>query len=147
MKNVKTMLLVLICISSVGWGPFLVFPGGQLTGTVAEVPADWTFMSEVGTVELETRPDDPYSVNIWATGIADTLYIHAGANRARWVEQIEANPNVRVRIGRKIYLLKATRVREAAEFARFVIAYTEKYGSRPRNENVDEVYLYRLRRH
>jgi hypothetical protein len=36
------------------------------------------------------------------------------------------------------------RVEDAAEFASFADAYEKKYGMRPRNENVSEVYLYRL---
>lgn len=128
----------------VGCGPFLVFPGGELQGNEAAVPGDWEFAAEIGTVEMETRPEDPYSINIWATGMGRHLYIHAGANRANWVEHIEADPRVRIGIQRKLYPLRAERVTDAGEFARFADAYEVKYGRRPRNEVVEEVYLYRL---
>ncbi len=108
------------------------------------MPADWTFSDEVSTIQLETRPSDPYSVNIWAVGIGDRLYVHAGANRSRWVENILADPQVRVRVAGKLYPLTAVRVEDPAEFATFADAYKKKYGTRPRNENVAEVYLYRL---
>jgi hypothetical protein len=93
---------------------------------------------------LETNPDDPYSVNLWVIGSGASLYVHAGANRAKWVEHIEGNPNVRVKIHDALYQLKAMRVVDASEFARFSDVYETKYGNRPRNENVAEAYLFRL---
>ncbi len=127
-----------------GWGPWLIFPGGELAGTESEAPASWTFSDAIDTVQLETQPTDPYSVNIWITRVDAIVYVHAGANRAAWVEHIEADANVRVQAGERIFPLRAVRVRDAAEFARFSDAYEQKYDRRPRNENVAEVYLFRL---
>jgi len=127
-----------------GCGPFLLLPGGKLGGTAASAPKDWAFTDEVDTVQLETRPADPYSVNIWAVGMGPLLYVHAGANRSSWVENMEANSDVRIRIEDKIYDLSASRVEGTDEFARFSDAYEEKYGSRPRNDDVAEAYLFRL---
>jgi len=132
----------LACLT--GCGPTLLFPGGELSGPVETPPGDWSFSDEISTVQLETRPADPYSVNIWAVGLADRLYVHAGANRSRWVENLLADPRARVRVAGKLYPLAAVRVVEPAEFARFADAYKKKYGVRPRNENVSEVYLFRL---
>jgi len=138
----------LIALSSLlllaGCGPFLFFPGGKLDGSTAQAPSDWSSISEVGTIQLETRPEDPYSVNIWAVGMGPVLYVNAGASRANWVEHMEANADVRVRIEDKLYELRTSRVEDQAEFTRFSDAYEEKYGSRPRNENVEEAYLFRL---
>lgn len=127
-----------------GCGPFLILPGGELDGSTAPAPSDWSFSTEVGTVQLETRPEEPYSVNIWAVGMGPVLYVHAGANRTSWVEHMEANSDVRVRVDDKLYDLRASRVEDQDEFNRFSDAYEEKYGSRPRNENVGEAYLFRL---
>ena len=127
-----------------GCGPTLLIPGGELSGPVEALPENWTFSDEVSTIQLETRPLDPYSVNIWAVGIGDRLYVHAGANRSRWVENILADPRVRVRVAGKLYPLTAVRVEDPAEFATFADAYKKKYGTRPRNENATLVYLYRL---
>jgi hypothetical protein len=138
----------LIALSSLflvaGCGPFLILPGGELDGSTAPAPNDWSFSAEASTVQLETRPEDPYSVNIWAVGMGPVLYVHAGANRTSWVEHMEANSDVRVRIEDKLYELRASRVENQDEFTRFSDAYEEKYGSRPRNENVAEAYLFRL---
>ena len=95
-------------------------------------------------MQLETRPDDPYSVNIWVIALGDHLYVHAGDNRSRWVENMEADPNVRLRVDDSLYDLVAARVTSQEEFDRFGDAYERKYGRRPGNENVAEAYLFRL---
>jgi hypothetical protein len=138
------MIALASLLLAAGCGPLLVIPGGPLDGTPAAAPADWSFIDEIDTVQLETRPEDPYSVNIWAVGMGPFLYLHAGTNRANWVEHIEANADVRIRVGDALYELRASRVEDADEFARFSDAYEAKYGRRPGNENVAEVYLLRL---
>ncbi len=124
--------------------PLVLIPGGVLEGPTVPVPDRWSFTDEVNTVQLETNPQAPYSVNIWVVAIDPSLYVHAGANRSTWVENMEADPNVRLRVGESIYALAAARVVEQAEFDRFSDAYEKKYGRRPRNENVAEAYLFRL---
>ena len=83
-------------------------------------------------------------MKLWVLGVGPDLYVHAGANRATWVEHIEANPDVRLLVGENLYELQAVQVKDQAEFDRFAEPYEAKYGNRPRNENVSEVYLYRL---
>ena len=125
-------------------GPFVLLPGGALEGSTAPTPESWAFTDEVKTIQLETRPADPYSVNIWVIALGEHIYVHAGANRSEWVEHMEADPNVRLRVEDSIYELAAARVETQDEFDRFSDAYEKKYGRRPRNENVDEAYLFRL---
>ncbi len=142
-------LRLLLVLASLGLlagcgGPFLTIPGGALTGTTEEMPASWAFTDEVDTVQLETQPADPYTVNIWVIALDPSLYVHAGANRSTWVEHIEADPQVRLRVDEAIYELRAGRVEEQAEFDQFSDAYEKKYGRRPRNESVAEAYLFRL---
>ena len=136
---------MLVLSFSLACGPTLLLPGGELNGALSAPPTDWGWTQEVETIQLETRPEDPYSVNIWAVGIDDKLYVHAGANRSNWVENMEADPSVRVLIDDRIYELTADRVEDQAEFEAFSDVYEKKYGSRPRNENVNEAYLFRLR--
>ena len=83
-------------------------------------------------------------MNIWVIALDDHLYVHAGANRATWVEHMETDPNVRLRVNETIYELAATRVEDQAEFDRFSEAYEKKYGNPPRNGSVVEAYLFRL---
>jgi hypothetical protein len=125
-------------------GPCLVLPGGALEGPTVATPDGWAFTDDVKTVQLETKPSDPYSVNIWVVALGDHLYVHAGASRSTWVENLEADPEVRLRVDDAIYELAASRVEGQEEFDRFADAYERKYGRRPRNEDVDAAYLFRL---
>jgi hypothetical protein len=143
----KPLLLVaLVLAASVAGcgGPFVLLPGGALEGSTAPIPDSWSFTDEVDTVQLETRPAAPYSVNVWVIAMGDDLYVHAGDNRSKWVENMEADPSVRLRIDDSIYELQAARVEDQEEFDRFSDAYEQKYGRRPGNENVAEAYLFRL---
>jgi hypothetical protein len=133
-----------ICTLCLACGPILLLPGGELSGTATSPSGDWAWTDEVSTIQLETRPRDPYSVNIWAIGSGERIYIHAGANRAAWVEHMEIDSAVRVLIDEKIYELSASRVEDQGEFDAFSDSYEAKYGIRPRNENVKEVYLFRM---
>ena len=122
----------------------MLFPGGALEGPTVAIPESWSFTDDTDTVQLETNPGDPYSVNIWVVAMDDHLYLHAGTNRATWVENLEADPDVRLRVNDPIYELAASRVDSQEEFDRFSDAYEQKYGRRPGNESVVEAYLFRL---
>jgi nitroimidazol reductase NimA-like FMN-containing flavoprotein (pyridoxamine 5'-phosphate oxidase superfamily) len=124
--------------------PFVLLPGGALHGALTPTPGSWAFTDDVGTVQLETNAADPYSVNIWVIGMGEHLYVHAGASRSTWVENMEADPKVRMGIEGAIYELTATRVESQEEFDRFSEAYEKKYGNPPRNPSVKEAYLFRL---
>lgn len=125
-------------------GPFAYFPGGALQGTPTAVPDGWAFTDEVDTIQFETNPAEPYSVNIWVVALGEHLYVHAGDNRSEWVANMEADPNVRLQVGGAVYQFVAARVTEQDEFDRFADGYAEKYYGRPANENVSEAYLFRL---
>ena len=102
---------VMLSVSTAGCGrPFVLLPGGALEGSTVATPESWSFTDDVKTVQLETLPADPYSVNIWVIALDGNLYVHAGANRATWVENIEADPSVRLRVDDSIYELVASRV-------------------------------------
>ena len=125
-------------------GPFFLLPGGALEGETAATPKSWGFTDEISTIQVETRPEDPYSINIWAVGVDAYRSLHAGASRTTWIEYMVVDPLVQARIDGTIYERRADKVEDAAEFARFADAYEVKYGMRPRNENIAESYVYRL---
>ena len=128
----------------VGCAEYLPISSGALTGEVAAVPPSWTEVAQPNIVQLETNPAEPYSVNLWVVGEEERLYVFAGANYTTWVEHIDANPHVRLRIGSTIYELQAERVTDKGEMAWFAERWDAKYGNRPRNENVAETWLMRL---
>jgi len=79
-------------------GPMVMIPGGQLSGTVQPVPSDWSFSDEFDDVQLETRPSDPYSVNIWGVADGARFYIVSGRGlESAWAKHIDEDPNVRLR--------------------------------------------------
>lgn len=144
-RKLARFLSLLLTASIVGCGgPFVLLPGGALEGQAAAIPEGWSFTDAVDTVQLETRSSDPYSVNIWVIALDESLYVHAGTNRSEWVENMEADPKVRLRVEESIYELAAARVEGQEEFDRFSDAYEKKYGRRPGNESVGEAYLFRL---
>lgn len=128
----------------VGCGPLITIPGGSLSGTAAPVPTDWSFSDEVETVQLETRPSDPYSVNVWGVGLGDRFYIAAGDPENRWARNIEADPEVRLRIGETIYEMRAEVTRDPADREAFLAAARTKYDWEPEADETDDAILFRL---
>ena len=127
----KLALLMLLCVLLSGCD-LIPFSGGELSGSLTTPLADWTEAASKEVIELETNPAEPYSVKLWVIGNGPDLYVHAGANRATWVEHIEQDANVRLLIDDSLYELRAVRVESAKEFADFANVYEAKYGSRPR---------------
>lgn len=124
-------------------GPLAVFPGGALTGPVRPAPPGFGFARDAGTVQLETRPEEPYSVNIACAVVGNQLYVSAGDNRSRWVEHMAANPLVRLRIDGEVYELRAKRVTDDAEMRAFAEEWTKNSWARDPT-TLDEVWVYRL---
>ncbi len=124
-------------------GPIAVFPGGALDGPVEPVPQSFEFARDAGTIQLESRPEDPYSVNIACAIVGDDLYVSAGDNKSQWVENIEANPLVRLRIKGDVYELRAQRVTDESEMQAFAVEWIKNSWARdPRT--LDEVWVYRM---
>ena len=142
---VSLFLSVLLSSAALfGCGPTLVFPGGALDGTLRKPPSGWDFAIGIQTIQLETHPDDPYSVNIGCAVTGDALYISAGDNRARWVDHIEVDPRVRVRIDDALYEMRAMRVQDRDELGAFGKAWTAKYSFGRDPMKLGEVFVYRL---
>ena len=115
----KILLIVSVFATSLSCGgPFLVIPGGRLSGEVVTKPVtDWSFVTDT-FVDLETRPDDPYSIELNYVVKDGQLYIDPAEGR-RWLEHIRADPRVRVRFGDKIYPLRAVLVGRPGELEGF----------------------------
>jgi hypothetical protein len=108
----------IVVASGCGGGPFVVFPGGELSGEViTEAVSDWSFVDS-WFLDLETRPEDPYSVEINYTVKDGQLYIDPSEGR-RWLEHIRADPRVRARFENRIYPLKAVLVGRPGELEGF----------------------------
>ena len=146
-KTERILLLfagLLLVLGASCRAPLVLIPGGALEGTTVEAPSDWSSIEDVHVIQLETNPEKPYSVNLWVVSVDQILYVHSGNSRTTWVENMEANPRVKLQAQGAIYELVASRVESQDEFDRFIEAYALKYETYPRNPVIDEVYLYRL---
>ena len=126
--------------------PFIVFAGGALSGDEKVPPADWSFLEAIDTVQIETDPNDPYSVNVWSVGIGADVYVATGEDGTNWTERIDGDPGVRLRTNGDIYPLRATAVTEMAERRRVAQAYLNKYDVDDDEGWVDTGKIYRLDR-
>jgi len=101
------MIRVVATILAVGGitgcgGPVFVFPGGALRGEeVTEPVSDWSFADDA-FVDLETRPSQPYSVELNYFVIDGDLFIDPAEGR-NWLDHLREDPHVRVRFGDKVY--------------------------------------------
>ena len=144
--GVATVVLVasVVALFTRSFEPVIGIPGGQLSGTAQHNPNEWSETVDVATVQLETRPDDPYSVNLWGVGIARDFYVATRAQGTAWTKNIDANANVRLRVGETIYPLKAVSVSDDAERKRVLDAYVQKYDADPDDIVVNAALIYRL---
>ena len=141
-------VLILTCAGC--GGPLGPLSGGALSGDEAPLPAEWTFASEIEQVQLETRPADPYSVNTWIGVVGGNLYIPTSLilgeedpGQRAWVQHVQSDPNVRLRIEEKVYALKAIRVEDEATINNVKTSLLAKYGEEP-TEHSDRAWVYQL---
>ena len=106
--------------------PVGLFAGGELSGRTAPVPANWENVPD--TVQLEARPADPYSVNLWAVHVGSAIYVAGDEEGKRWIRLVRADREVRLRIGDAVYALAAAEVDDAEERRRVTDAFAAKYG-------------------
>lgn len=118
--------------------------GGALSGTIADVPDNWQLAEPSGLAQLETRPEDPYSINFTYVQLNGRFYIYAGDTRTNWVKHIELNPLVRVRVGNTIYPVRAVRVNNDNEIGEFADVWVDLSAFQRDPNGFEEVWLYRL---
>ena len=149
MKLMLAMTIAAVFFVAVGSGcsgPLVMLPGGELSGNVKPVPADWSFSDAFEDVQLETRPGDPYSVNVWGVGVGSQFFIASGRGMdSAWARHISEDPRVRVRIGEDLFELQAVRSEDAGDRERFLQAAKRKYdGFEPDEEQAAEAVLFVL---
>jgi hypothetical protein len=136
--------LVCAALAALGCGPMVMFPGGRLSGDVKRAPSDWAFSESIDVVQIETRPSDPYSVNIWGAAKDGTFYVMAANRERRWVKNLMADPNVRLKVCDDVYEMRANEVTDEATIESVVEALVAKYDFRPNAEQRAEGALFAL---
>jgi len=142
--------LLALAIFALACGPIGPIPGGRLSGPVENAPADWGFASDVGTIQLETRPDDPHSVNTWCGVVDGALYVPTSLIRGtdepserEWVANALADPRVRIRVGDSVYQARAVRVDDPTEREAARAALIAKYDVEP-DPHSEAAWVFRM---
>lgn len=124
----SSLLVALALLVLVACEPIVMLPGGELSGEVESHPESWDFAAEIEVFQLETNPDDPYSVNIWGIASGPDFLIGGKADGG-WATRVVADPRVRLRVGDALYELKAVPVDDDdAKILLFIGAMKDKYG-------------------
>ena len=142
----RAFVSIVVIVALTGCDPMGPLPGGALAGEVNTLPDDWAMVEEIETVQLETNPDDPYSVNLWVVSLDSGLYIAAGGGETRWSKQISIDPEVRLRINHKIYELRASSVDNNEELEEVRRAYLDKYAMESDSAQFNDSRVFRLDR-
>lgn len=144
---IRCLCCALLFIGATGCAePFIVLPGKALAGTLTQPPPDWSGYESLDVVQLETRIDDPYSINVWCAAIGSGFYVATGEEGTRWTELLATDPRVRLRIDTSIYELRAVRVLDPAEIGLVAEQYVAKYGLDAEDNWVEKALVYRLDR-
>ena len=149
LRSIAAVLALIVVTLSVLYlnrsDPYAIIPGKQMNGEeVAGLIDDWSFTLEHRGVTNEVRPSDPYSVNTSSLLVDEVLYIPSGSGgESRWAQFLLEDPNMRLRVGTKIYPVRATLVEEPAELKKVREAYGAKYPSRP-PESIEEFWFFQI---
>jgi hypothetical protein len=106
-------------------------PGLGLSGEVhRQGVEDWSFTSDAHEIFIETVTSYwiPHSVTAWCVTVGKELYVAADdADEKIWVANVARDPNVRLKIGDKVYEQKLVPVRDAATIASIDSGFARKY--------------------
>lgn len=118
MSRTAYLAISYLLLAAACGGPAGIIPGGELSGEEATAEAWSEVISDSGVLDLETRPDDPYSIRINFFFRDGNVYIDPAEGRA-WYEHLRADPSVRVRIDGLIYRARAIPVTDPEELQGF----------------------------
>lgn len=106
-------------------------PGLRLAGEVAaEIPSDWSFTNEHREIAIEVSTPYllPHSVTIWCAEADGRLFVGArDPETKRWPRWVDRDPEVRIRIGERIFEVRLVPVDDPGGVARIRSAYARKY--------------------
>ena len=145
--TVRTLGAVLAALVLGCGGPLGPIPGGALSGV--EVACPNAFPADVREIQIEVRPEDPYSVTTWNVVLNGALFVPADFLNPmkRWPSFVEADERVRVRVDPLVYTCRAVRVRDADRIDALRSAAAAKYDLDPEGSAATtEVWWYRIER-
>jgi hypothetical protein len=112
-------------------GPLGPIPGGAFRGPVDPNPnPDWSNLEKV--IELEIRPQKPWSLSVWNVVIDGELYVPSAMGaRRRWTQVAIVIPLARVRTHGRIYERRIEKVEDPELRKRIGGAVAARYGFDP----------------
>lgn len=129
--------------------PIFIIPGKQLTGEEQAYPSNWEFSRQHNFVNVEVRPDNPYSVTTTTFLLDGDLHIPAmQGSTKQWPQYVLVDSRVRIKIDDVIYPANATLVSQDA--GNLVLgAATEKFlaagRQAPALEDLpEEIWLFKI---
>ncbi len=128
--------------------PLAIIPGGRLSGEEVTVPvSDWSFTEQYTTVTLEVRSSDPYSVNTSSLLYDGVLYVPSGrGGESRWAQFLLQDSNMRLRVGHKLYKVRATRVINPMLIRELYEVWGQRYPSQAGRtaEEIAQLWFFRI---
>jgi hypothetical protein len=149
----RALLVSIVALGVLGCGPIGPLAGGRLSGDVGPPDAsDWSAVAQEKRLHLETRPEDPHSVNTWFVALGPRLYVPTSMilgpkdpTERDWVANVQADPNVRLRIDGIVYERTAKRVDAGAEYDDARTALEKKYELDPDDRDPERViWIFRM---
>ncbi len=130
-------------------GPMELIAGGPFSsGTPSPIPADWSFVKDLNTVEFQLE-DPATSRTTWIMEHNDRIFIPCGYMDTAWGRlwkqwpiQAKDNPNVILRVDGKLYDLRLERIMEDPDLDAVLSELTRKYISNfaaPQSEQSQQV--------
>ena len=145
---VVTLALVLGLVLLFRTEPLAIIPGGRLSGEEVTVPVtDWSFTEQYTTVTLEVRASDPYSVNTSSLLHDGVLYVPSGfGGESRWAQFLLQDSNMRLRVGQKLYKVRATREENPMLLSELYKEWVQRYPGQEGKtaEEIAQVWFFRI---
>ena len=113
-------------------------PGIRLGGQPEEPPADFASIDADPVSWVETRGKLPYVVAVGYLARGRAVYMVAKP-LSTWLARVRGNPEVRLRIGDSVFLMRASVLDKSEELERFLVDYNVKY-----KDWIAEYYGYAL---
>ena len=105
-------------------------PGLGLSGEPSPFVDDWSFTEKHReiAIQINTPYLIPHSVTIWCGSFKGDLYVAAGApDTKRWPSWVDKDPNVKLKIGDKLYLAHLQALHDESLIREVQKVYARKY--------------------
>jgi hypothetical protein len=135
MTLTRIIIAALIAINLAGcFGPEDRRPGMRLPGEVTPTPSDWSFTNDYPEIAIEVRTPYflPHSVTIASGTFDGNLYVGARDPETKhWPGWVDADPEVRLGIGDRVYEVTVVPITDPAVIARILHGGSTRSGQSP----------------